>query len=238
MTAAAPPPDPAPPAPEPAPASDPWTEVLSAWALAVALVYASYRLLPETAAAFAAAAIWFAVPIGFHLRARRSLAAAGFTWRSVRRTLVLVLAYSAVFLPLYAIGFFAFLGREGWASPGIGIAAVAFVGNLFYAALPEEAFFRGFVQPVLGGGGGPARRFLRFVPLSRPIVIAAALFALTHVAFLPNPLSLAALERLTTFFPGLLFGALREETGDIVAPAFFHALCNAWLSALQRGFLQ
>jgi hypothetical protein len=75
-----------------------------------------------------------------------------------------------------------------------------------------------------------------FVPLSRPIVVAAALFAVTHVVFLANPLSLAALERLTTFFPGLLFGALREESGDIVTPALFHALCNAWLYSIQHGY--
>jgi membrane protease YdiL (CAAX protease family) len=101
-------------------------------------------------------------------------------------------------------------------------------------------FFRGFVQPRLATRlAGGTLRAIPFVPITRATVAAAALFATTHVVLefdLPNVLSLGAAARLATFFPGILFGALREETGDVVAPAIFHALCNATLFALQARY--
>jgi membrane protease YdiL (CAAX protease family) len=220
---------------------DPWSEVLSAWAFTIALVYAAWRFLPPTAAPFGVALAWSVVPLALHLSRGRSLRAQGIAWRSIRASLRRIALYSAVFLPLYAFGFLALSGLAGWHVPSPQIFVFAFVGNLFFAALPEEIFFRGFVQPRLAGAAPrpPARRIV-FVPLSRPIVQTAAIFAVTHVVFLPSPpgpFSLAGLERLTTFFPGLLFGALREDAGDVMTPALFHALCNAWLYCLQNGYL-
>src|SRR5687768_4593989 len=194
---------------------DPWSEVLTAWAIALALVWAAWRFLPEAAAPFAATALWVGIPVAAHLLRGRSLEEAGFAFKNPARTVKLVAIYSAVFLPLFAVGFFAWSGRAGWTLPGAEIALVSFLGNLFFAAIPEEAFWRGFVQPRLAAAGSarPARRVLG-IPLTRPIVWTAVLFAVTHVAFLDSPFSLQALERLSPFFPGLLFGALREETGD------------------------
>lgn len=216
---------------------DPWTEVLAAWAVAVALIWAAWRFLPGDAPRLASAAIWLAIPVALHLARRRSFEAEGLAYNRPLRSLGRVLAYAAVFLPLYTIGFFAVFGRAGWEIPGPDVLLTAFVASLFYAALPEEVFFRGLVQPRLATLYPEPPRRVAGIPLSKPIVIAAALFALTHAAFLPNPFSLAGLERLTTFFPGLLFGALREDTGDVVAPALFHSLCNAWLSTLQLGYM-
>ena len=45
----------------------------------------------------------------------------------------------------------------------------------------------------------------------------------------------ASLTRLTTFFPGLLFGLLRLKTGSMWSAAIFHALCNAWLLGLHQA---
>lgn len=235
---------PAEPAPAPpAPGGDPVTEVLAAWAIAIAAVWAGWRFLPETPAAALAPLLWIGVAIAAHLAKRRPLEPAGLAWKQPLRSLRLTATYAAVFLPLYGAGFYVFhrfepVAGETWRVPSLAIPLVGFVGNLVYAALPEEIFFRGFVQPRLAElwPGEKPRRVLG-IPLTRAVVAAAALFALTHVAFLANPVSLQGLERLTTFFPGLLFGALREETGDVVAPALFHAACNAWLSSLQSGYL-
>lgn len=228
---------------------DPAGEVLAGWTAAVAAVFAAYRFLPAAAAPFAAAGVWIAVPIAFHLARGRPLEAEGIAWKSPRRTLRLTALYAAVFLPLFAIAYLVYHGwvvprapgvavaPPPWRWPGIDVFAVSLVAHLFYAALPEECFFRGFVQPLLGRRYPPAPRRVLFVPLSPPIILASALFALTHIAFEATPFSLAAAGRLLTFFPGLLFGALREETGDVVAPALFHALCNATLYALQRGYV-
>ena len=57
-------------------------------------------------------------------------------------------------------------------------------------------------------------------PVGWALVVSSALFALGHVAVIPNP------QRLAVFFPALLFGWMRARTGSIAAGASFHALCN------------
>ncbi len=222
---------------EPPPPDDPLGEIALAWATAVAGVLLAYRILPAAAAPFAAAAIWIGVAAGFHLAHGRRLGPAGFTLggRPLRAALAAGL-YGAVALPLFAAGWLWWQAAQGgpppseWRPPGAGAVASAFLWDLAFVALPEEAFFRGYIQQRLADRF-PARprRPLPWVPLTPAVAIGAAIFALTHVAFEP------AAERLLTFFPGLLFGALREETGGIAAPALFHALCNAALAALQAG---
>jgi len=224
--------------PHPPAADDPISEVLLGWAIAVAGAWASFRLLPEFAAPFGNAAAWALVPVALHVRAGRSLEAEGIAWKSPRRTLAATFVCAAVVLPLFSAGFLAWFGARDWRWPGALIFIFTFIGQLFFAAIPEECFFRGFVQPRLGAlfPGERPRRIL-LLPLTRGVVLGAALFALTHVAFEANPVSLAGAGRLLTFFPGLVFGALRQATGDIVAPALFHALCNATLVTLQRGYV-
>jgi uncharacterized protein len=89
-------------------------------------------------------------------------------------------------------------------------------------ALPEEAFYRGYLQTALGRCPGWNRRLA--VGLSPSILVTSALFAVGHVLTEPNP------ARLAVFFPALLFGWLRARTGGIGASIVFHALCNtfAW----------
>lgn len=94
------------------------------------------------------------------------------------------------------------------------------ITQLFFVGLPEEYFYRGYVQPTLariwperGWGRGRLR-------LSAAVVLASVLFALGH--FLID----WRITRLAVFFPSLLFGILRERSGGILAPMVFHALCN------------
>lgn len=83
--------------------------------------------------------------------------------------------------------------------------------QLFFVALPEEYFYRGYVQPTLSGLTG--RR-------ATAVVLASVAFALGHVLIDLAPL------RLTVFFPSLVFGWLRERSGGLVAPLVYHAACN------------
>ncbi|MHC4829187.1 MAG: CPBP family glutamic-type intramembrane protease [Planctomycetota bacterium] len=103
------------------------------------------------------------------------------------------------------------------------------LAHLLWAPVAEELFWRGFAQTCLGprpeGDPGAARSLRAHLPA---IAMAAALFALTHVVYLANPLSLHGLSRLATFFPGLLFGLVRLKGGDIYGAILLHALCNAW----------
>jgi membrane protease YdiL (CAAX protease family) len=94
------------------------------------------------------------------------------------------------------------------------------IAELVVVALPEEFFFRGYVQGRLAE-----------VWSSRvgPVVVASALFALCHLAVQGSPATLAV------FFPGLVFGLLRARTGSIVPGALFHALCNLYIQLLQAS---
>jgi membrane protease YdiL (CAAX protease family) len=93
--------------------------------------------------------------------------------------------------------------------------------HLLLVALPEELFFRGYLQRVFDETRGRSV-WLRLGPvvLTRSIVITSALFALGHLMVEPSP------GRLAVFFPSLLFGALRDKSDGLVAPVILHAACN------------
>lgn len=93
------------------------------------------------------------------------------------------------------------------------------ITQLFLVALPEEIFFRGWLQnrlkrvferrwSVLGVGVGWGW------------ILTAALFAAAHSVIFYQWWHFAI------FFPGLVFGWLREKTGTITAPTLFHCVSN------------
>jgi membrane protease YdiL (CAAX protease family) len=99
---------------------------------------------------------------------------------------------------------------------------ILLVHHLLFVALPEEYLFRGVLQPALDRPAGPRFELLG-APFGRGAVLAAALFALAHVAFDPGH----SPARLDVFFPALWFAWLRARTGSIVPCVVFHALANA-----------
>jgi len=101
------------------------------------------------------------------------------------------------------------------------------IAQIVVVALPEEVFFRGYVQSLLRERWSPRRRLLG-VPFGAAHVLGSALFALIHLASVPAP------ERLAVFFPSLLFAWLRERTGSVVAPILFHAAANVTIRVLAR----
>jgi membrane protease YdiL (CAAX protease family) len=103
------------------------------------------------------------------------------------------------------------------------------LGQLFVIALPEEAFYRGYLQSRLDDAWAPRWRLLG-ASLGPGWLVTAAIFALGHVATVPLP------TRLAVFFPALLFGWLRARTGGIGASLTFHMLCNVYSQALGRGY--
>lgn len=110
------------------------------------------------------------------------------------------------------------------------------LGHLLSVSLPEEAFYRGYLQSEFAARAQPAPKLssLKKVPrdhsLLRAVVVTSALFALGHVLTIPHP------ARLAVFFPSLAFGALRAWTGGVGASVFFHAFCNLYSAALYAGF--
>ncbi len=93
------------------------------------------------------------------------------------------------------------------------------VSQVLVVALPEEFFFRGYMQQRLGEVMAGWRAWL----------LSAALFALGHYLVTFHPAS------LLVFFPGLLFGVLRIVSGSVLAGVLFHATCNVVMEVLHRS---
>jgi uncharacterized protein len=131
-------------------------------------------------------------------------------------------------LPPGARALLAPYGPPGPISPRLpdGFALEALV-QLLVVALPEELFYRGWMQSRLRRLPGRSRRVLG-ADLGPGFLATQALFALGHLAtFQP--------WRLGTFLPGLLFGWLRERAGGLAAPVVLHALSNLFLKVLEAS---
>jgi uncharacterized protein len=102
-------------------------------------------------------------------------------------------------------------------------------GQLVVIALPEEAFFRGYLMTALDRAWPPRWRILG-ATLGPAWIVSAAIFAVGHMLTIPHP------SRLAVFFPALVFGWLRRRTGGVGAPVVFHAACNVFASTLGRGY--
>lgn len=99
----------------------------------------------------------------------------------------------------------------------------------FYIALPEEFFFRGYLQTRLNQIFGKYQLILG-VETGWGLFITAMIFMLFHLVLAMNFWNFAILV------PALIFGWLREKTGSITAPTVFHALCNIMLFTLQGRY--
>ena len=97
--------------------------------------------------------------------------------------------------------------------------------QLILVAVPEEWFFRGYLQQRLDQAFGRPWRVLG-ADLGWGWLLASVMFAIGHLVLDPRP------ARLAVFFPSLLFGWLLSRTRSILAPAGFHALCNVLSQAL------
>jgi len=101
--------------------------------------------------------------------------------------------------------------------------------QLLAIALPEEVFFRGYLQDRLNSVFGRPWR-LWGAELGPGLFLTALLFVLCHLLIAINWV------RLAIFFPALLFGWMRERTGSLLPPVLFHALSNLTFIVAQAGF--
>ncbi|MBL8612984.1 MAG: CPBP family intramembrane metalloprotease [Myxococcales bacterium] len=103
------------------------------------------------------------------------------------------------------------------------------IGQLVIIALPEEAFYRGYLQSRIDDAL-PGRARLFGAEIGWGILVASVIFALGHVATIHQP------ARLAVFFPSLLFGWMRARTRGVGAGVVFHASCNVFSELLGRGY--
>jgi membrane protease YdiL (CAAX protease family) len=103
------------------------------------------------------------------------------------------------------------------------------LGQMLVIALPEEAFYRGYLMTAFDDVWGTPWS-VAGAKVGWGLVMSSALFAIGHLLTEPN------VQRLAVFFPALLFGWLRARTGGIGAALLFHALCNLLAAVVARGY--
>ena len=103
---------------------------------------------------------------------------------------------------------------------------LTFAAQLLLVAIPEEVFYRGYLQSRLDALVGRDRPLFGALFNWESALLCSSLFAVAHVATIPHP------ARLAVFFPSLLFGWMRRAYGDTLTPAIYHALCNLTAQAL------
>jgi membrane protease YdiL (CAAX protease family) len=142
----------------------------------------------------------------------------------------------AVFIP-YTLGYWAFFhllairnGSELFISfnlpPRLWYEIIV---QIFVVALPEELFYRGFLQGALLKKW-PNRHHFWGLPVGAAVIITNLFFALGHMFTSWSPL------RLLTFFPGLLFSYLVYKNKSLLSAILFHAACNILGQILYASF--
>jgi membrane protease YdiL (CAAX protease family) len=127
------------------------------------------------------------------------------------------------------------LGFVAWWRPRQGFHAAVLpsfdevIGQLLVIALPEELFYRGYLQTTLEDAFPKKRRVLG-AEVGAGVLLSSAIFALGHLLTEPQP------GRLAVFFPSLVFGWLCARTRGIGAAILFHAACNLFAAYLARGY--
>ena len=178
------------------------------YALVIAAILVMRLLLPWPYVVSISALIMLAVP--FFLRPdSRDL-----KWHP--RGIILGLIVSAVVLAAYLAVIWGY-GLYSGQSLAINRLSYSFIlMQLLLVALPEEAFFRGYLQQKFGNS-------------IKSVVIVSALFAVGHFVTLclgGNYGHDVCAQAILTFFPSLVMGYLYLATGTLWASVIFHFLAN------------
>jgi membrane protease YdiL (CAAX protease family) len=140
------------------------------------------------------------------------------------------LVVACAVLPPFWLGWVAFWKPGSPFVPApIGSVLGDVLGQWLVIALPEECFYRGYLQSELDRVWQPRVRLLG-APLGPSLVVTSALFAAGHLA------TEMSVNRLAVFFPSLLFGWLRSRTRGVGASIALHAACNLFAAYLARSY--
>lgn len=131
----------------------------------------------------------------------------GITIKNWKRSFRLFALASLVFLLPFIVASIGLSFSRGFKNLSLSLALYQFLG----VALPEELFFRGYIQTEIK----------EFTQNSwKSIIITSLLFMAVHLFKGITPVNVGV------FLPSIIFGYLREETDSILAPILFHALSN------------
>lgn len=158
----------------------------------------------------------------------------GLSRRGLGKSLKWALIICALIFPPYILGYCWYATElKGMRFDAVSIlpnTPLLLLQHIFLVGLPEEFFYRGFIQRELDRIY--PKTWFRFVgvEIGPAFFFASALFALGHLALLP------ASFRLAVFFPSLMFGWLYKKTGNIGGGMLIHGLSNVLLFNLQNWF--
>jgi len=88
--------------------------------------------------------------------------------------------------------------------------------HLFIVSLPEEIYFRGFLQEAIGNN-------------IKGVIMVSILFSIIH---LPKLIFDGDLSSALTFFPSIVMGYLYMKTSNILPSVIFHFSANILFSML------
>ena len=135
----------------------------------------------------------------------------GLRWSADRRAVAETLVVTAAVLAVLTASRLRGRGRSCRGGAGCAPCSSSRLQGLA-AAVIEETFFRGWLQPVFARRLGPYAA----------IVAVNLIFAPVHLFAAPYWISLC------TFFPGLVMGWLKYRHDSLLPPALFHFLGNVW----------
>ena len=206
-------------------------QALVLWGVAFAAIVAVSLLAPPPWAKVTAVVAFLYLPLAAMRGTGEDARDYGVTLTRWPTDVLLALGLFAVVTPLFVLGYEAWLRHlllrpPGGPPPGLGFHLRVppgygwsnVVDELFVTALPEEFFYRGWLQARLKQVWPNGARIAGVV-VGPAFLLTAALFAIGHLAIF-------SASRLLVFFPALLFGWLRERTGTVVGSTIFHAGCN------------
>jgi len=210
-----------------------WCEVIIIWAIAIAVIL-GFKLLDfvpfirENLWGIAGLVFLF-LPMEWLYRKKEDPAAFGISFRGLGKGLLWAGILVAITFPAYIPAYKWWFSRTGDFQLNLPPTFwKEVVGFFLLVSLPEEVFYRGYMQTRLDSVFKGRIRILG-AKVGWSVVITAAFFAVGHLV---EP----RFDKLGTFFPGLVFGWLRARTGSVGGAVVFHALCNIWAQFLRYGY--
>ncbi|MBW2699386.1 MAG: CPBP family intramembrane metalloprotease [Deltaproteobacteria bacterium] len=210
-----------------------WIEVLAMYGLALGVI-GLFKVLSLFSGFLAdnlwgiAGLVFLFLPIEYLSRKGVDLERYGLTWKHLGRAFLWAGLFVVITFPPYVPAFVWWFGRGEFHFDLPDTFWQEVVGFFFLVALPEEAFYRGYMQTRLDEVF-KGRVNILGAKVGWSLVVTSALFAIGH-------LITPRLDKLGTFFPALLFGWMRARTGTIAAAVIFHALCNIYAQVLKYGY--
>ena len=226
-------------------AQDAAREAIALWAICFGLIVVAFAFYGPAAKLVATLGFLYLPELSMRRRGE-GFREYGVSLRTSKQEVVLTLGLLFVTLPLFVAGYLAFVQLLPMLPEPVRHLIAPYprdwhfslrlpdrfaewvIDQYFVVALPEEFFYRGFVQTRLRDAWPQGRTFLG-ARLGRAFWVTAVLFALGHLAIFQ-------VWRLGVFFPALMFGWLREKTGSVMGAAFLHGSFNLAMLVLEASF--